>query len=534
MVVEIFFINIALEITIYKSMNNSTQYKAIQEKIQDTCSISINPLIFPLKDTSLLNDNFGGFVDFPKSVAREILTTPNEYLSFLGLIPSKSYEEITESNEQSTSNDYQKACLYIKDKLKPVTNFSINCDWLEFWGTCYLKGLTNNYNVDTNLFYEISNKFYLTNFKNMNSAYYSTICDIYKMSDVENIKVATLVFNPKSCKNSTEQLDNEIFKDQVSKCNLQIINRCLYEMNVSELIQDLFQDLNYKALSITRLDIAYDNTENIVNIVKDIDNNELPLLLKKQGQINTQRTQRNGSFTGYKIGTSMSDKQVVCYNKSRELRKVKDKDYIKQSWTDSSIDYEDTDIWRTEFRFRGKALKKLDITVNDFINNIDQKQFLYEVSKKLNANMLQLKLRYKARIEGKSTTKTEIFDLLPNLELKYGIQKKEIETNQHDWYKIKLSLHLAYKMMLFGTIDIETFNQQIKYLFSLDANAEEWFATKSGIDTYSKFNIDQTKTTWYEKYKKEADLFRKKEHLNNLELDRKKEMLELYEKSRKN
>ena len=497
-------------------MNNYKHSQAINENIQDTCINSINPLIFPLKNTDLLNDTFGGFVDFPKSVAREILTTHSESTDF------------------DSVSDVEQARFYIKNKIKETTNFSINCDWLEFWGTCYLKGLTNNYNVDTNLFYEISNNFYLTNFKNMNSAYYSTICDIYKMSDTENIKVATLVFNPKNCKNSSDQLDNEIFKEQVSKCNLQIINRCLYEMNVSELIQDLFQDLNYKALSITRLDIAYDNTENIVNIVKDIDNNELPVLLKKQGQINTQRTQRNGAFTGYKIGTSMSDKQVVCYNKSRELRKVKDKDYIKQSWTNSSIDYEENDIWRTEFRFRGKALKKLDITVNDFINNIDQKQFLYEVSKKLNANMLQLKFRYKVRINSKSTTKTEIFDLLPNLEFKYGIEKKEIETTTHDWYKIKLSLHLAYKMMLFGTIDIETFNQQIKYLFSLDANAEEWFATKSGIDTYSKFNIDKTKSTWYEKYKKEADLFRKKEHLNNLELDRKKEMLELYEKSRKN
>lgn len=476
--------------------NKSTLFDKVLKREIDRRAKSINKQLIDLSKISEVSGKLDLEGVFPSGKARENLTTLLE-------------------NVDTTTNcidKIKKATEYVKNKLAKTENYCVAVDWLEFYGSCFVNSITGNFNIDANLYYELNQNFYLCNFRSMNS-YYTSIADVYEMDNEVNRKVATLVFNAQSCKYaSVEEKATKEYIDNVSTSNIQFVNEVLYECNLSDLIKRVFVALKYTSLSITRLDIAFDNTENLKDIVFDIDNNTLPELLAKKGQKNTSRVQRNGEYVSAKIGTNFSDKIVVCYNKTKELLRSK-KAYISSFWQNNEIDT-NKDVWRTEFRFNSKALKKLDLGVNKIIENIDCSQFLYEIVKSLNENLLNLKIRYKKRVGGVVKTFTHDFDLLPIRNLEYNIQKRIIEKIESDTYKLKLSLHLAYKYLLFGVWSEQTAITVINTVFSENKELEEWFATKS--------------YKWHEKYKKKALFYRNRHFLNDCTIAEKSEYLKVF------
>ena len=267
------------------------------------------------------------------------------------------------------------------------------------------------------------------------SKYWSEIFDVW---DNEGIYIGQLAATP-----HRKDIDQ-------ANCVFKADNSLLYEEAAIDRVMAAIDALGLKYQGITRIDIAYDCNElynglQVPNLVQrylsteylKCGNNSVmlwldlayhgietdeglqlysanPRLTKKQKEkIAAEEEQRRiecinaglapapsskpkllgsvpqSSFGSVTWGTRSQSVQVQIYDKSKELREVKMKHHIVQSWKDAGLDL-DKPVYRIEFRItnRGKMLKNLEtgkyynLSVNEILCQQQLEQLFYDYSEK--------------------------------------------------------------------------------------------------------------------------------------------------------
>jgi hypothetical protein len=147
---------------------------------------------------------------------------------------------------------------------------------------------------------------------------------------------------------------------------LKIENKILYQSDLKTWINNLLQKLNLKLLNVTRIDYFIDFQKFLCDVdpsefIKQFVSGEIVKMGKSKFQINGS-VKKAFTYDYLKFGSKTSDVNYYLYNKSKELRDVKNKPYITKIWDKSKIDHEKQDVWRLEFSIKSSQ----KILINEF------------------------------------------------------------------------------------------------------------------------------------------------------------------------
>ena len=176
---------------------------------------------------------------------------------------------------------------------------------------------------------------------------------------------------------------------------LQISNKWLYVGNLNKLINEILFKSNLEFVSISRIDFCCD----LYKFENDLTPKGFIEEFAKENVTKTYNSKFNlwGKTTGYtrdyhqlSIGDNKSVFTWKLYNKSKELRDVHDKAYIRRKWELKLLDYSiDEDVWRLEVSVKNWSKvqfedKRLENVKNDWFSIINDYPafFLAFLSKK--------------------------------------------------------------------------------------------------------------------------------------------------------
>ena len=170
---------------------------------------------------------------------------------------------------------------------------------------------------------------------------------IYEIRDrVTNEEIAVLASEPRSEMCMKE--DSGLIK---------IINKYLYQKNLLHFVQQIFHDLQLTLINVTRFDIAADferfDTIECQEFIEMFTNRlfikKTAAKMKMMGDSwSVDKGKMTGGISSLKFGLETSDVNYYLYNKSLELKQVKDKPWIRDHWKANGWN-EKTDVWRLEF-----------------------------------------------------------------------------------------------------------------------------------------------------------------------------------------
>lgn len=145
---------------------------------------------------------------------------------------------------------------------------------------------------------------------------------------------------------------------------LKIENRFLYSSDLFDLIERLLNNFHLKFKSISRLDLCADfntfyNNYNPRTLIEDFASEKIRKKGRAKGTLDFRQTTEKLLYNGIKFGDRQSDNIVYLYNKSLELKEVRDKIYIRDMWAANGLDVTKP-VWRLEVSMKSKALKLID------------------------------------------------------------------------------------------------------------------------------------------------------------------------------
>lgn len=202
---------------------------------------------------------------------------------------------------------------------------------------------------------------------------------------------------------------------------IKVANRYLYRPNWNIEFLNFCLACNITPKSISRIDIccdfeSFDNNLHPEALMKGFLNNKY--LKMGQSKYSLEGQQGNGQqFSYLRFGKRENEVSSYLYNKSKELKEVKDKPYIRDQWDQCGIG-QNKDVWRLEVSLRTTQLRtivqstgeilRLDldfITTKGVLENIYNAVILKYFHFKINDNQKQ-KRRMKDLVlfKGISTT----------------------------------------------------------------------------------------------------------------------------------
>lgn len=156
---------------------------------------------------------------------------------------------------------------------------------------------------------------------------------------------------------------------------VKVSNRVLYSEKYIPLLLDLLNALHFRYKGVSRLDIAYDcnyfydgrSPKKFIHdyICKPLECKGGIYLanVKKHVAFFEKSISSNTRYSYIKFGMGTGGRSAYIYDKSTELREVKDKPWIRTMWADNGlIDNDDIHVWRAEISIKaqGKQLLNLD------------------------------------------------------------------------------------------------------------------------------------------------------------------------------
>lgn len=156
---------------------------------------------------------------------------------------------------------------------------------------------------------------------------------------------------------------------------IKIANRVLYSEKYVSLLLDFLKSFNLRYKGVSRLDIAYDcnyfyngrSPKKFLHdyICKPLEQKGGVYLanVKKHVTFFEKSISSNTQYSYVKFGMGTGGRSAYMYDKSIELREVKDKPWIRKMWADNGlIDDNKTHVWRSEISIKaqGKQLLNLD------------------------------------------------------------------------------------------------------------------------------------------------------------------------------
>lgn len=215
----------------------------------------------------------------------------------------------------------------------------INIDWLSFFCQC---GEPINFDD------------YTLELKTYGTQIFEKAADVIKDNEV----VAIVLWQPRSA----------ILPQ--NSAMIKIKNRQLYNEQWYQIFSDLEKAWFCKNIKISRIDICADfvNFKNGL-FPKTLISNFLTQKFVKVGRGNFKVMGEQKKYINYqylRFGSGSSEISAYLYNKSTELKEVKDKPYIRELWHNLN-NQNNRDIWRLEFSLKGKSLKIVDTINGDYV-----------------------------------------------------------------------------------------------------------------------------------------------------------------------
>jgi hypothetical protein len=147
---------------------------------------------------------------------------------------------------------------------------------------------------------------------------------------------------------------------------LKIENCCLYQNDLKSWVNNLLLKLNLKLLNVTRIDYFIDFQKFLGDVtptefIKEFVSGNIIKMGKSKFQINGS-VKKIFTYDYLKFGSKTSEINYYLYNKSKELKEVKNKPYITRMWDKLNINQEENDVWRLEFSIKSSQ----KIFINEF------------------------------------------------------------------------------------------------------------------------------------------------------------------------
>ena len=182
-------------------------------------------------------------------------------------------------------------------------------------------------------------------------------------------------------------------------CLLKIENHVLYEKNCFLKIDSLINAIGFNYLSISRLDIAVDfitfennlKPETLINgFLRE------KYLRNGRGKYMVIGEQKNVKSVEYlRFGSKTSEINTYLYNKSKEMRDVRLKQHIAETWKSLQND-NDQDVWRLEHSLKSQACNYFDEKTGEIVKlNLDiirDKEVLINLFASLTAKYFDFKI----------------------------------------------------------------------------------------------------------------------------------------------
>ena len=224
----------------------------------------------------------------------------------------------------------------------------ISCDWLSFTGHLINHEYAN--------YYPVTNGKYSTNDEEKGTAVYKSI----KRYSKNNLPYFVVLYHPRA-----SFLHNY-------DCQVKLDNHILYSEELEQVLKDIFA-CGISFYCITRLDLCIDfiNFDNGIKPAKFIDlvmKNRIFKLRKGDG-FTFFKSHHDLEYTGISFGKKSSSAHWRLYNKSLEMREVKDKYYIRQLWVNNGWQDSDGDVWRLELEL--KDISIINLGYNGICNVFD-------------------------------------------------------------------------------------------------------------------------------------------------------------------
>lgn len=132
-------------------------------------------------------------------------------------------------------------------------------------------------------------------------------------------------------------------------------NHILYQENVYEWIYRFLVLNSFEFKGISRLDISCDfhlfaNGGHPEKFIKGYCTEKILKLGKSNFNVRGRQQWKN-TFEYLRFGTNTSEISYYIYNKTQELKNVKDKPYIRDCWLKNGFDV-NKDVWRLEFTIK--------------------------------------------------------------------------------------------------------------------------------------------------------------------------------------
>lgn len=143
---------------------------------------------------------------------------------------------------------------------------------------------------------------------------------------------------------------------------VQVANRFLYYKNWNVTVNNFMYVSNIKPLSISRIDIACDfncfaKGLHPESVIRGIVSEKYRHVGRSKGHV--EFSNRQGvEFEYLRFGNRDSEICTYLYNKTRELKEVQDKPYIREMWKNSGLDV-DKDVWRLEVSLSNTQMRTI-------------------------------------------------------------------------------------------------------------------------------------------------------------------------------
>lgn len=172
---------------------------------------------------------------------------------------------------------------------------------------------------------------------------------VTELLNSERTKVVTIAHTPR-------------MRDKPSDwCHVQFANETLYTGQWVNLF-GMLRGFGFTLIGISRVDISADGVEGEGGDYLAVMDRRMKGELKFYGKGNWTPYMERDNLTGFRMGTTISDKYVRCYNKTREMKKRGMKPWIVNSWAQAmgglDVYGNGIEMQRFEAQLKGKGIRR--------------------------------------------------------------------------------------------------------------------------------------------------------------------------------
>ena len=157
-----------------------------------------------------------------------------------------------------------------------------------------------------------------------------------------------------------------------SACHVKVTNYWLYTDKWLDILKLAFGEFRIKPIQVSRVDISCDwqysrSGVSASVLMSKLVKGDYRKIHQPRWTLHAIDTEKELWYNGMSFGSKKSSCFTRFYNKSLELKEVKDKIYIRECWEQADLDL-DKDVYRVEFQLKADGRKSIDKSTGAIID----------------------------------------------------------------------------------------------------------------------------------------------------------------------